>query len=843
VDVVGLDEFKRISNIYQSHEFSQMCLARFIGELARGMNRPPNNTTKIHHLWRSRYAQQWNKDDAEQLLFPKQYEKNQTRSNMSNKNSDDDDDIEENHEEDAIALAIELTRHIQSRDDADVLGSTGFTKMETYLNNFETSYEVLTTNNKSPKLISNCLQFPSLGSTQYLSEDYINNNKCNVTNYVPKIEIFPENINVELVSSNSDDTNIGPAQHMLEYMCNSNILLQNNNEQRELLKEYAISLDSPNSKPTFIFLHSPGGTGKSFVISCIEKLAFAVKKRICVTSLTGVAATMIPVIGKPASTFHSTLHLPLNFKKIKPLNDQALIKFRNFIGTDTLVLFVVDEIGMGAPRYMQVLDIRLKELMGVNERFGGVSVLVAGDLYQLKAVKQIQIYDAAFALDKCQQIDREGFELFIIAERHELIQPMRCSDPVHQQILDNLRNGITVGLKQYVIDHIITPQNKEGFAPPTLVVSPGNAERYHMQRLMLKTWTEAFENNNHKIITWRLNARVSGSEYTFQDILDSYKNADINNEEYEMEMLSLNPQLLCHFYPGAPAVLLYNINPLLGLANGTKVHLYSLEWDSNEKRHAAIQHINKEESNYVHLPPHLAPSNVLVKPILSDVIKNIFQQEHLSLIDDEIVISVPNINEQIQLRIGDRTSTVVAIKPQYDLNFCATAHKMQGSSQERLIISLLNRPIQPSRDDYHSIYVALGRVKNGDGLRFFANSNDLDFLDNLQPSINLIAFLAGYDKKTRIWIREIAERKRKELLSLCYKTSSQKTNSRKSKQHNPDNLNFKSGTKNNQANKSSINSRSKRDTVLLSVAHRGTVLSIRNLLACMDIVDILYYSA
>jgi hypothetical protein len=280
----------------------------------------------------------------------------------------------------------------------------------------------------------------------------------------------------------------------------------------------------------------------------------------------------------------------------------------------SIKLFVVDEIGMGGPRILKVIDNRLRELMGVDESFGGVSVLVCGDFYQLEAVKQTQIYDAAFKLDELSPLDLDGFNIFISAPKYELSDQMRCSDPVYQQILDNFRNGITTGLKQYVIDHILTTENKEGFGPPTLVVSPGNQERYHMQYSMLKNWTLTL-NNCNKIISWRLNTKLCGHEESFQQTLE---NLQLLPEDFEAEILRLNPQLLCHFYPGAPGVLLDNLNTLLGLANGTKIHLYSLEWDNDLKRSEAIQYINNQESNSVYLPPHLAPSTVMVKPCFSN---------------------------------------------------------------------------------------------------------------------------------------------------------------------------------------------------------------------------------
>ena len=81
-------------------------------------------------------------------------------------------------------------------------------------------------------------------------------------------------------------------------------------------------------------------------------------------------------------------------------------------------------------------------------------------------------------------------------------------------------------------------------------------------------------------------------------------------------------------------------------------------------------------------------------------------------------------------------------------------------------MSLLDRPGKPSREDDHDVYVAMSRVKRGDGLRFLADPNDLDFLESLKPSINLVAFLSGYDRSTGIRNRSNADRRRQALESV-----------------------------------------------------------------------------
>jgi hypothetical protein len=267
----------------------------------------------------------------------------------------------------------------------------------------------------------------------------------------------------------------------------------------------------------------------------------AVGKSICVTSLTGVAATMIPQIRKPATTFHSALHLQVNSNEHKHLKPDSLIKFRDFIETNTIVLFIVDEIGMGSPRTIKILDMRLKELMGNDLLFGGVSVLLAGDLHQLRAVRQVQIYDAAFNLDKCDDHDREGFFLFTKFRLHRFNQQMRCEDEYHASFSENLRNGITTGLKEYVKEHILSESNTEDFGPPTVIVSPGNAERIFMELKLLHNWSKKFSPFN-KVISWSMQGRVGHNSENLRTAISQAMH--VGNITYLMNIRTLH-----HFLP------------------------------------------------------------------------------------------------------------------------------------------------------------------------------------------------------------------------------------------------------------------------------------------------------
>ena len=61
----------------------------------------------------------------------------------------------------------------------------------------------------------------------------------------------------------------------------------------------------------------------------------------------------------------------------------------------------------------------------------------------------------------------------------------------------------------------------------------------------------------------------------------------------------------------------------------------------------------------------------------------------------------------------------------------------------RLIASFcqfLLRPSVPSVKNFHAIYVALTRIKNGANFRVIGKASELNWLDDLRPPIQLLAF-------------------------------------------------------------------------------------------------------
>ena len=131
-----------------------------------------------------------------------------------------------------------------------------------------------------------------------------------------------------------------------------------------------------------LFITGKAGTGKTELLKAIRKM-YEGKKVIAVLAPTGVAAK-----NAGGFTMHSFLQLPLKpylpEHKFKPDLYQL-----NESGAETLRsvdVMVIDEVSMVRCDMLDATDAILKHYRNNDEPFGGVQLIMFGDLYQLSPV-------------------------------------------------------------------------------------------------------------------------------------------------------------------------------------------------------------------------------------------------------------------------------------------------------------------------------------------------------------------------------------------------------------------------------------------------------------------------
>jgi ATP-dependent exoDNAse (exonuclease V) alpha subunit len=239
-----------------------------------------------------------------------------------------------------------------------------------------------------------------------------------------------------------------------------------------------------------IFLTGKAGTGKT---TFLREIRQTTPKKTVVVAPTGVAA-----INAGGTTIHSFFQLPFSpfvpvaARSSEELSDRyALLRNlrieqekRNLFRE--LDLLIIDEVSMVRCDVLDAIDVILRHFRRREHvPFGGVQVLLIGDLYQLPPVVQQsewnilgEFYDSPFFFDA--RVMKEAEPIYI-----ELKHIYRQSDPAFIALLNKIRNNEISGEEiellnqRYVPD--FDPQEQEGYI--TLTTHNAKADQINFDAL------------------------------------------------------------------------------------------------------------------------------------------------------------------------------------------------------------------------------------------------------------------------------------------------------------------------------------------------------------------------
>lgn len=254
-------------------------------------------------------------------------------------------------------------------------------------------------------------------------------------------------------------------------------------------KELELAWEFVNNTNRSIFLTGKAGTGKT---TFLHRLKMNSLKRLVVVAPTGVAA-----INAKGVTIHSFFQMP--FGPILPDTDlNASGGFnRKFSKTKiniikSMDLLVIDEISMVRADLLDGIDKTLRRFRNRNKVFGGVQVLMIGDLQQLSPVIKEQEWDLLkhvykngffFSSHAYQQCDAITIELKHI---------YRQENPKFIEILNEIRNNnlseaaATELNKRYIPD--FTPAPDAGYISLTTHNNKAEAtNKAELEKLDTKT--------------------------------------------------------------------------------------------------------------------------------------------------------------------------------------------------------------------------------------------------------------------------------------------------------------------------------------------------------------------
>lgn len=132
-----------------------------------------------------------------------------------------------------------------------------------------------------------------------------------------------------------------------------------------------------NPNPLFLLIKGIAGSGKSYVIDALRNL---LKTQCRVLAYTGKASFNVNGI-----TFHSLLKLPIGTKRHSDLKGIALEQLQ--ANLENVKYLIIDEYFLVGQSLLGWIDSRCRQATGqTNKPFGGLSVILVGDIAQLPPV-------------------------------------------------------------------------------------------------------------------------------------------------------------------------------------------------------------------------------------------------------------------------------------------------------------------------------------------------------------------------------------------------------------------------------------------------------------------------
>lgn len=232
-----------------------------------------------------------------------------------------------------------------------------------------------------------------------------------------------------------------------------------------------------------IFLTGKAGTGKTTLLKRIKETS---AKKIVIVAPTGVAA-----MNAKGTTINSFFQLPpgsffpgdINLENLQAgiLSIQSMVSDLSYTREkinlfNELELLVIDEVSMVRSDLLDVIDAILRSVRKNNTPFGGVQMLLIGDLYQLPPVTKRE--DWAF-LSRAYA-SPYFFDALVIRQNPllqiELTNVFRQTEPEFINILNDIRNNQINEHSLAVLNQRYDPQFNAADDLNPIIITSHNAE-------------------------------------------------------------------------------------------------------------------------------------------------------------------------------------------------------------------------------------------------------------------------------------------------------------------------------------------------------------------------------
>ena len=220
-------------------------------------------------------------------------------------------------------------------------------------------------------------------------------------------------------------------------------LVRSLNEKQQQFFYHVLHSIKTKDDPLRLFLSGGAGVGKSTVTNALYEALIRYLNTIAGENPDDVKVVKTAPTGKAAfnikgNTLHAAFKIPANrgFEYCALDNDRL-----NTIRTQLkkLKVIFIDEISMVGSGMFNFLNLRLQQIRGTKEPFGGISLITVGDLFQLKPVFDKWIFENS-QLGYSALANNIWTEYFTLFELTEIMR--QKDDKQFAELLNRLREGM-----------------------------------------------------------------------------------------------------------------------------------------------------------------------------------------------------------------------------------------------------------------------------------------------------------------------------------------------------------------------------------------------------------------
>ena len=336
------------------------------------------------------------------------------------------------------------------------------------------------------------------------------------------------------------------------------------NRERELAKQFALKTNRS------LFLTGKAGTGKT---TLLKEILDETDKNYLVAAPTGVAA-----INAGGVTLHSLFLFP--FQAIIPeLNPELSVDlFCNYNGLTKhqkfnrakldvfleLELLVIDEISMVRVDLMDAIDVTLRRVRRNPLPFGGVQLLVIGDLYQLSpVVRQNVQHGLALYYSSPYFFDARAWKQ-VSALTIELKKVYRQEDQTFIDILNAVRNG---DRDEAIVSKLNSRYNVDYDADNVITLTTHNRQANSINEEALAELDTKYVN-----LTARISGKFSENAYPTPEVINLKEGAQVMFIRNHPEGLYYNGKL------GVITLISTTLMKIKGLDDDKTIIVEPVEW-------------------------------------------------------------------------------------------------------------------------------------------------------------------------------------------------------------------------------------------------------------------------